>query len=586
MATALDAGRDRGIILQRRRDRPTPAARSARLAWVVLGVLMVGAAGLIYHETRGTTLWFDEWTWLLHRRTNSLASFLDTHNGHLSLIPVAIYKLLFATGGLRSWVPYRILVIAAHLGCCLLLFIDARRRVGPFLGLVAAALLLLFGPGWENLMWPFQIGWLLSLGAGLGALLALDREDRAGDVSACLLLAVSLASSGLGVPIIAGVALELGLVRRRPRDLWVVAVPLALYALWWIGYQHTAFRRHDIVLTPSFVANAAGSTLSALAGLAGSTGLDGQGSLMTWGPALLVAALAAAGWRLTRLRRIPVRAAALATMALVFWLLTALSRAFISSPFASRYLYVGAFFVILLAVELIRGLAVPPPALLVVGLAAAAAILSNVGALRDAGRLLRQDGVTTRADLAALDIGRPVMPAGYIAQGIPGYPFAQVPAAAYFTAAHDVGSPAVTPAQLAADPESARLTADSELIHIHRLTVLPAPSTVRLGPPPALVSASGGVVRVQGGCLVLAPNGLSGAGTSLAVTLRPGGALVQSSAASTVATRRFADQFQALGTLAADARGLLLVAADASPRPWQLEVTGPGRAAVCGVSVH
>jgi hypothetical protein len=584
MATVLDAGRDPVAGVQRGRAWSLAAIRSRHIVWIAMAALMIGTAGLLYHETRGTTLWFDEWTWLLHRRTGSLASFLDTHNGHLSLIPVAIYKLLFATAGARDWVPYRILVIAAHLGCCLLVFVYAARRVGGVLGLVAATLLLLFGPGWENLMWPFQITWLLSLGGGLGALLALDRHDRTGDVVACLLLAVSLASSGIGIPIVIGVALELALVRRRPREMWVVAVPVLIYGVWWIGYQHTAVPRHDFVVAPSFVADAAAATLSALAGLAGETGLDGPGTLMTWGPALLVAALIAAGWRLTRLRRLAPRTAALTATVLLFWLLTALSRAFLTSPFSSRYLYVGAFFVILIAVELARGAAVPRAALAIVGLLAAAAIVSNFGELRDAGRLYRQDAVTTKADLAALDIGRPVMPRGYVAKGIPGYPFVLVDASDYFAATRAVGSPAATPAQLAADPETARVTADTELIHIHRMALVPAPLRLPLGPSPRLDAAQGGAVSRSGACLALTPTGVTASGQpSLAVALPPGGAVVQSSATATVAVRRFGDQFQSLGTLAAGARGLLLIAGDNSSRPWRLQVTGAGRTVVCGV---
>lgn len=295
MSSVLDAGRGATTRLQQSRMRWRTALLTPASAWVLLAGLLIATGALLYYETRGTTLWFDEWTWLLHRRADSLASYLDTHNGHLSLIPIAIYKLLFATAGIRSSAPYRVLVIIAHLSCCLLLFVYARRRVGAFLALVTTTVLLLFGPGWENLLWPFQITWLTSLGAGLGALLALDRHDRAGDLAACVLLIVSLASSGIGVPIVIGVILELALVRRRRRDAWIVGVPVLLYALWWIGYQHTTFVRHDIVVAPNFVYTSASATLAAIAGLGGSTGFDGQGTLMTWGPPLLFVALAAGG---------------------------------------------------------------------------------------------------------------------------------------------------------------------------------------------------------------------------------------------------------------------------------------------------
>jgi hypothetical protein len=586
MSSGTHAPRSATAGLVPLRSRLAAALRSRAAPWTALAVLVIGTGALLYHETRGTTVWFDEWLWLLHRRPDTLGSFLDTHNGHLSLIPVAIYKLLWATAGIRNYAPYRLLVIVAHLVTCVLLFVYARRRVGPFLAPLAAGLLLLFGPGWENLLWPFQITWLLSLGAGLGALLALDRGDRTGDVIACVLLAVSLASSGIGVPVLLGVAVELALARRRLRDAWIVAVPLLLYALWSIGYQHTTFQRHAIVAAPNFVYNAASATLSALAGLGGSTGQDGPGTLMTWGPMLLIVALAALGWRLARIGRLEPRVGALATMALSFWLLTALNRSFISTPFASRYLYVGALFVLLLAIELMRGVALTRWAGWGVGIAAVAAILSNVGALRDAARLLRDNGQTTSADLGALEIARPVMPAGYLAQQIPGYPFVMLPAAAYFAAERSVGTPAATPAQIATDPETARTAVDTELIHIHRLALVATGPRLTLGQAPAVDALRAGTTAIRGACAGFAADRVIpvGATAALAVTVPASGLALQAiGAPAVVGVRRFADTFQALGTLAPGGRVTLAARMDRSPRPWHVQIVSSGRVLACGL---
>ena len=183
-----------------------PAARlveridPVRLVRPALGGALLLTGALLFYITRHTTFWFDEWLWVVHRRGNSLSTYLDPYNEHLSLVPIAIYKLLFATAGIRDYVPYRVLVIAGHLGCCGLLFVYARRRVGAFLALVAAALILVLGPGWQNILWPFQIAWLMSLAAGVGALMLLERADRPGDLSALLLLLLAIASSSIGVP--------------------------------------------------------------------------------------------------------------------------------------------------------------------------------------------------------------------------------------------------------------------------------------------------------------------------------------------------------------------------------------------------
>jgi hypothetical protein len=552
----------------------------------VLAGLVLATGVLLYHETRGTTLWFDEWTWLLHRRDDSPASYLNTHNGHLSLIPVAIYKLLFATAGIKSSSPYRALVIVAHLTCCVLLFGYARRRVGELMALIAAVLLLLFGPGWENLLWSFQITWLISLGAGLAALLALDRADRAGDLGACALLVCSLASSGIGVPIVVGVALELVLVRRRLRDAWIVAVPLGLYGLWWIGFQHTAVSRHAIPAAPDFVYRSASATLSALAGLGGATGFDGPGMLMRWGPPLLIAALAAIAWRLFKIRRRDPRVASLATMAISFWLLTAVTRSFISSPFASRYLYVGGFFVLLLAVQLLDGVRLTRWVSVVLSVAALAAIASNLGALRDAGGLYRASGRSTTAVLGALEIGRPVIPRGYVAQQIPGYPFVVIPAAAYFAATRSVGSPAASETEIAADPEPVRTSVDTELIHIHRLGLRPLGSAAPRGRPPAIDSVVGGSVRVRGACVTVVPSAVAPASASVALAVKvPAQGLVLQSAEApaTVSARRFADGFQTVSTLAAAGGAALVITRDRSARRWHVRLVSTRAVLACGL---
>src|SRR5947209_14595942 len=145
------------------------------------------------------------------------------------------------------------------------------------------------------MIWPNGMAPMFALDAGIGALLMLDRRDRVGDAGACVLTAVSLASNGPGVAVAIGLAVELALTRRRWRDAWIVAGPLALYALWWILYQPAGLSRHALVLAPGYVASEGATALAALLGLAGQTGLGGEGTLLLWGAPLLLAALAIAG---------------------------------------------------------------------------------------------------------------------------------------------------------------------------------------------------------------------------------------------------------------------------------------------------
>ena len=295
------------------------------------------------------------------RRGGGIDTFLQPHNEHLSLVPVILYKLLFAIAGLRHYWPYRGMLIATEMVAAILIFAYARRRVGGYGALLATSLIVFFGPGWQDLLWPFQTAWFLTVVGGVGALMALDRRDRAGDLAACALTAVAVASASAGVAIAVGLLVDVLLSRRR-RDLWIVLIPLALYGLWWVTYQQTNFNPHSLVLLPRFVFDSAAGTLSSLAGLATINASADSGDYLSWGAPLLTVGIVVLVWRLRAMGRISARVASLSAILLAFWILTGAGRAYLTfgsltltaTGDESRYLYIGAVFVVLLTVELTR----------------------------------------------------------------------------------------------------------------------------------------------------------------------------------------------------------------------------------------
>jgi hypothetical protein len=206
------------------------------------------------------------------------------------------------------------------------------------------------------------------------------------------------------------------------------------------------------------------------------------------------------------------------------------------------------------------------------------------------------------------------MPPGYVASALPGYPLVLLPAAAYFDAKRSVGTPALSAAQIAAGPEPGRVTADTELIRIHRLALVPAGAvalgsppaaggvaagtlgsrpaasraragTVALGSQPAVDAVVGGMIARHGGCVAFAPGrfAVAGAPVDFAVTAPRGGlVLTASGGPATVAVRRFGDTFQTLGTLAPGGPAALAISPDRSSEPWHVQVGPTGRATVCG----
>jgi hypothetical protein len=571
--------------------------RALPLAPLALAALLIVGGAYLFRLTRGTTFSFDEWIWILNRRGDDVGTFLRPHNGHLSLVPIALYRLLWATAGLEHYAPYRALVTVGHLACVALVFVYARRRVGDVGGLLAAALLLFLGPAQQNFLWPFQIGWLVSLATGVGALLALDRGDRAGDVAACALIAVSIASSGLGLPIAAGVLVELLWERRRLRELWIVAVPLALYVPWWVAYQDSnwvgAARAQGvdrpvvsgILHAPQFAADSAAAAMAALAGLGGQTGLDlsGPGTFLTWGPPLVVVtAVVVVLWGRRSAGR-PARLLALATIPVAFWLLTGVTRGFISSPYTSRYLYVGAIFIVLAVAEAARGVALSGRAWLLVALAVGAAVVSNLGALRDAGTVLRSQADITRGQLAALDIARPVVRPTWVMN-----PLFGLVAGPYFAAERALGSPALSPQELARQPENVRVLADRQLVSMHGLALRPAPRPRPAAGAlaPTLDANAGTAVARRGACLSARRAAFTSSGGTVAVDVTvPAGGLVVAAGDGPVGiqVRRFADAFVPLGSVAPRAAAALRIRPDDAARRWHLRVAPSATATVCGL---
>ena len=258
---------------------------------------MVVAAALYLRATRGMTFHYDDWSFVLSRQDWTVDAFLEPHNEHLMLATTALYKVMFELAG-ADYTPYRVAVTLELLALVGVLFVYARRRVGSGWALVASLLVLFCGAGFEDFLWPVNVGFLTSLLALLGALLALDREDRAGDILAGACVLIALSCSSLGIPIAVGVAAEIVAramdERKGPGPflsrLSIVVVPLALYGLWRIGYHPPGELRSEN----------AGKVLryGADTGAAAAGGLLAVG--IEWGRLALLGLAGVVVWRLAR----------------------------------------------------------------------------------------------------------------------------------------------------------------------------------------------------------------------------------------------------------------------------------------------
>jgi len=577
MTTTAAPRRDRLRIARARLEE-----RSALATIGALCLLSAVAFTLLYRKGVGTTFYYDEWNFVMNRRDWTLGTFLEPHNEHLSLVPIAIYKVLFATVGIDDYEPYRVAVILVHLLCVGLLFALARRRVGDLLAVIVSVPILFLGTAWQDLLWPFQLGYLVSTAAGLGMLLALDRRTVLADVVACVLIAVALASSSIGIAVVVLALVEL-LARRAPwRRLWVVGVPIVLYALWSLGYGNPRaapgaqdglwpLLRQNVPDTPGYVASSVAGAFGALTGW----GID-------WGrPLAILAALGLALWFVSG-RPFTPRALAVLAAAAAYWGLGGLFRAQLNLPDQSRYLYFGAILIVLFGVELLSGVRLPTRAVALLGALALIFSISNFGPLQDGARGLQATAGLLSPRLGALElVGRTADPAYRPSPDLA----PDITAGAYFDTVAELGSPADSPEEIAGRLDPERQGADEVLVEALPVRLEPAPSRPPPGNRPLIQAVVAGEVGARPGCVTLRP---TAPGATLDVTAPPAGVAIATSGAAPaeVRVRRFADTFpqQALGTVGPRSVAVLRFPDRPDIGPWQVQLSPTEPVSVCGLT--
>jgi len=542
-------------------------------ALALLGLALLAAAAVLLDYASGLAPFQDSWEFLMNRRGFTAEAFLQPHNEHIVVIPVAIDQLLLRLFGMGSAKPEFVVLTAFLLATAVLVFAYVRRRIGPWPALMAAAVLLFLGPAWQDLLWPFEIGFVGSVLFGVAMLLALERDDRRGDIAACAFLALSIGFSSLGVAFALGAAVDV-LQRRRRRGLrrvYVAALPLLLYAAWYVGWGRDAeghFSIDNVLESPLFVLKSIVASIDSL--LALSTIADEAVGRSKWGYAVLAifVALIVYGWR--RKRNFSPSLWPVLASAAAFWFLGAFNYIPGREAYSSRYLYAGAAFVLLVAADLLAGVRFGKRALLAGGVITAVVVAFNLVPLREGRDFLRSQTALTRADLAAIEIARrSVDPSFALTPEIAGTSFLnEIEAAEYLTAVDEYGSPAYSVAELASAPAAGRRQADVVLAN-----ALPVTTEFGVGDPG--VAGRRRCVGVPGGTGTATP----------ALRLRPGLTEIElvPGGPATIRLRRFAT-----GEYPLEAEGVeggsttvLRIPRDGAARPWRLQVDAAQRATVC-----
>ncbi len=569
-------------------------------SWLVAACLAAGASALILHYNRGTTFLLDDWAYLVQRCGHlTSASLFGTQNGNWTTTTVLTYRGLADLFGMGSYLPWRLTLLAAHLGSCALIYVLARRRIGAWWALLPLALLLL-NRGWETLLWPFQIGQALSILTGLGALFLLDRRDARGDAGASALLVVSLASSSYGPPFVLVVGLELLLTRWR--SLWVLVAPVAAW-VWWQEKWNSAIPEQG-------ASNIAGYKYAVRLGWEVMPGGPAAvlGTSFDVGRVLLVLLVVLAALRIVLERRLPGRLIGLIAGYFAYWFGVAWARSEVPNLGQSpRYLALGAVLFVLAWVELFAGLEVERwparvrdrfdrlrPAGRVVGAVAftlaalltARAVIDTADVMkRGSNATLRLWGERTLAQGAAFGVGRRALAAGS--------PF-YIEASGAFALSLPLGSVEATvrrfggtiysgeDALLERSPD-ARSYADLAFYKAQAPAIVPEPPGLVLSGAPVRLIEGGAPTRGPRGCLRWAAN--SPARVVVGVP-RPGLRVRSPAAGGNVemSLLRWGDRpFAVEGVAPPGTSVLVRPRADGARRPWRLDLSGPA-AQVCSLS--
>ncbi len=531
----------------------------ARAPILLLTVAVAASGALILNYARHLTFFSDDWRVMTSRPGWGPDALLKSFNEHLILGPTVLFKALVEVFGTDSALPFFVVSIGLFLLCAVLLFIYLVPRVGEWGALVGALLVLFLGAASEDLFWAFQMGFFGSVAAGLGALIALDREDGRGDRWACLLLIVSISCGGVGLAFVAAGLADLAFGRRPRRNrAWVVLLPLALYAGWRLGWGETAGSQitfETIWGLPRYVFNAAAAGTAAVLGREAYAD-DGYPPLLASLLVILLTLVAAA--HLIRRREFSRALAVALALAIAYWMLIGLNRTGGHRlALLSRYQYPSAVFILVVAGELLRGVKISRPAAVVTAAVTAAALIGGISIMHSRYETpWNLYSVDIKLTTSALDIAAPsVQPDRKIY--FP--PAIYLPAARYLRVTGQHGSPAYTEEELIDRPRPERERVDEMLAEF---------TGIELG--------AASVDPKRSRCRPVPPNPAAGAFLGPgAYTLVNGGP-----AAAKVLVGRFGQPRVHLGRISAGSARPLTIPPDRSDRRWRITAAG-GPLAIC-----
>ncbi len=564
------------------------------IAVALLAAAMVASAAALFWFGREQTIRGDNLEYAVRLATQPLGHALlhTPPNKYLIAVPLLLYKGMFETFGLSSYVPYRVVAIVLVMVCAGLFFLLVRRRVGDLMALPPTLILLFFGSGFEEVMTAIRLPSLIAIACGLGTLLVLERRDLRGDIVAAGLLCVAVASHPTGVAFTVAAAV-LVLLRPSPERwtrAWVFLAPAAIFGAWWLFWRSPStpnpFPTHasDVFL---FVRQSWVMLTAVVTGLSGVLDRPVYRNPIAEIAGGLLFALVVTG-TVVRFRRLPPSFWATLVALAVLLVSTRLSPGgFLRHPDEARYLFPGAVLFLLMLAELAGPLPRPRWAIAVVTVLMLLGVWSNVEKLRDAGSLVRSKSEVIKGQISAYEIAGSNVDPDYAPSGF------DTTAGQDLKALSAFGSPALSPSELSRAPQLTRQAADAALVGSLGIRLHPVSGKPRSGGRALSVErVFAGRVAHRKGCVQVSPR--PAGSTSQAeplpprlaeLSLPPGGIQVRGRDLS--ATQLLLGQFTDPPTAPikpVDGRAAeLRIPPDESQIPWKLTVASAQPMSLCAL---
>ena len=304
------------------------------------------------------SLWINRTTWFLGDDfailTNryfaaasgnwSQALFLP-HNDHLIALPVLVFIGLGNIFGLNNHLVYMLPAIFMHIAILFAIAIILKKRCSSTLTALSAVCCVAFmSAGFEVLMMATNMAHVAPIFLGLYQLILVDHDGDIAkrDIVAATLGVIAVLCAGTSIPLIVMIALFLVLQRQFKRAALVAAPPAMLWLMWFVKYgaldhrlkgdtQFTIFNKTAQIA--QYVIKGMQGSLEAISHISGSS-------------TFLITLCFLGLYKHSIKSKAILMPFCMAVGSVMFYFITGFSRVTFGAPVSSRYVYLGAIFII------------------------------------------------------------------------------------------------------------------------------------------------------------------------------------------------------------------------------------------------